>query len=339
MGVTFDPEVLVDYPEVFSYVKKYGNFTMAYSVLQEGMKYYYNNDGIFAWMPCGPFAFVLGDPLISLESQSEIIRNFVKHCKHNRIWPAVVQCGLHTAKTLVEEGFCAEPLGLEYITGIKEFSLKGKERYHLRRWYSHASKSGVVVQEVPCDDKEMWSHLKNISEVWIEMKNRNRRNRLKELRFLTRPFMGQPEEDTRCFVAICRQRPVAFIVFDPVYDNERIVGYYSNIERYLPEVPNGTPDLIRMRAMDKFREEDISILSLGLSPLHPMDIKLPISPSFKYRWISYLFYNYGERLYPFKGNAFHKEKWEEDVRPVFFCFEPMRTFPAIWEMLKVIGIK
>ncbi|WP_415713645.1 phosphatidylglycerol lysyltransferase domain-containing protein [Maridesulfovibrio sp.] len=129
----------------------------------------------------------------------------------------------------------------------------------------------------------------------------------RELSFLTRPLPKKDEEDVRFFWARREGRLLGFTGFDPIYSCGKIVGYYHNFDRICSEAVNGTSAFTLLQAIKIFQSEGKEILSLGLSPLSGMEKGYDLAGPLQI--LSQLFYKYGEKIYPFKGNAGHKSKF------------------------------
>jgi len=113
-------------------------------------------------------------------------------------------------------------------------------------------------------------------------------------------------------------------------------GYYADIVRMIPGAPNGTSDLIIATALQEFIGEKATILSLGLAPLAKL---APCSnePLFMRRLLS-LLYVAGNRIYSFKGNYFHKEKYRGEEVPVFYTTKHRNAFGELLRVFRLVGV-
>ncbi len=90
----------------------------------------------------------------------------------------------------------------------------------------------------------------------------------REVRFVSPPFVPQPEPDVGIFTAHVGERLVGFVAFDPIYTEGRIVGYTANCLRAYPSAPDGVVDFVIVTAMAVFCREGIARLSLGGAPAY-----------------------------------------------------------------------
>lgn len=317
-----------DLPE---YVTRFGSFTMAYSALQPGMRHLPVVGGTIAWMQHRRWRCALGDPFTAADGTSSAIGAFLDSCRADNARPVICQCGQATAEAAGKVGLFADAFGVEWLIDLASFDIKGKKGTHLRRWMNTALNAGVSTREVRSDDTTAFARIRSISATWLSEKEKH------ELKFMACAFRGRPEPCCRYFAAYQNGEMIAFVVFEPIFEDGKIIGYYSNADRYLKTAPNGTPVLIRLSAIDVFRAEGCRMLSLGLSPFHPANRGGPRQNPTN-ALLTRVSYNYGNFLYPFKGNAFHKEKWNCRTRPVFICHDSKIGWPAIIAAFRVNGV-
>jgi lysylphosphatidylglycerol synthetase-like protein (DUF2156 family) len=93
-----------------------------------------------------------------------------------------------------------------------------------------------------------------------------------EARFLVRPLAFGEEPDVR---KICLRASdghlVAFVVFDPIYEDGQVVGYSPAIKRRASDAPTGAEEAITKFAIERFRDEGMTTFRLGLLPLHNVE--------------------------------------------------------------------
>jgi lysylphosphatidylglycerol synthetase-like protein (DUF2156 family) len=88
------------------------------------------------------------------------------------------------------------------------------------------------------------------------------------MRFLNRRLPEREEPGTRLFfLDDPAGKPVAFIVFDPLFEKGRIVGYVTALKRRLEEAGSYAELGLTKYAIDVFKAEKLREVRLGLSPL------------------------------------------------------------------------
>jgi phosphatidylglycerol lysyltransferase len=186
------------------------------------------------------------------------------------------------------------------------------------------------VTEIDLSQYNNIPEIKALSTAWLKTKGS------KQLSFLNRPFLYQQEMNTRCFIARQHNKLIGISVFDPCYRNNKIVGYYHNIDRIAESAPHGVSPFLILEAMEVFRQEKVEILSLGMSPLYQLGAEFNYNKvSRKVLRFSYNNMNY---LYPLQGNANHKKKFSGDQQRVYFCSTKGNNLWEIFILMKSMGI-
>lgn len=321
----------VSQDDLIPYLKKYGDHCMAYSTLQAGLEYFYK-EGI-GYIPYQSFwhpvlamtgrKIVLSDPIADKKNYRELLEAFLQ--VHKKV--IFIQIRDDTAQLLHDMGYQVNQFGLETHLTVNDFSLRGKARSQIRQWRNKCEREQVDVVEAQGNDLP-WDEIKVLSQEWLEKKGGN------ELGFLTRPMVFEVEDDVRYFLAYQNDKLIAYAVFDPIYSDGEVVGYYHNVDRMQEAAPNGTSVYIILRAMDVFRQEGKQCISLGMSPLYKIREQYNHHPfttkAFKYTFKKLNF------LYPFQGNARHKKKFVGQTNKVYISGTKGMHLGEIFIMLKAL---
>jgi lysylphosphatidylglycerol synthetase-like protein (DUF2156 family) len=306
-----------------AYLRQYGTGSLSYSSLQEGLDY-------FMEPGCGYIAYslihgdaetplCLADPICSLDKMEHLIGSFLRRYKT----PIFVHISKATAEILSELGFLINEIGTETIIDIPRFSLTGAPKQFLRSQRNRAMKDGISIKE---------QHHSAISQDVLEQISRewmSRKVNKTDLSFLVRPVKYEDEVDVRKFFAYSGDRVVGFGFFDPIYSNNKIIGYLDNIHRESANVSYSVPDNIILEAMNQFKTEGKDILSLGFSAFYKVDDTGEFKFSEKLRDIFRYLHENGNYLYDFKGAAFHKSHYRpgvegcEEVKVYCACQSPI----------------
>src|SRR5438552_349996 len=118
-----------------------------------------------------------------------------------------MQIRRETADLLARGNYRIVPVGVENEIDIADYSLMGKCKRDLRHYRNRAIAGGCSVSE-EADTPELRNELKSVSDDWLPMKSWFG----KELAFLARPYLLEPEPDVRIFVARIEGRAVAFTI-------------------------------------------------------------------------------------------------------------------------------
>ena len=272
---------------------------------------------------------VLADPVCATENTEKLLDQFLKK------YPNVifVQSSRCFAEVLDKKGFQVNQFGVETDLSTN-FDLTGKARAKLRQWRNKCQREGISIVEKSIDNFENHNEIKALSERWLEKKGGS------EYSFLVRPLRYQNDQDARYFWAYSAdQKLIGFAVFDPIYSNEKITGYYHNIDRIDVSAPHGTSVSIVLHALAKFKEEGVYKISLGMSPLR---LQKGLSSELNYNlftrkafWYAFENLNY---IYPFQGNASHKGKFNGEQNPVYISSTKGTNIWQVLVMMKGIGM-
>ncbi len=312
-------------PELFY---KYGDFTMAYSVVvDETISLFESRHGILGYADTGKMRLFVGDPMCVVNDIDGLVEAFLKHSAGSRI--VGLQCSRATGEAFHRRGYNASLMGVETILDVPTFDLKGKYKAKVRKWINTARNAGLEVREGTIDGNQ--KVIREISEEWLGIKKAG------ELNVLLRPLPDQDTPHARIFFAADNVMQ-GYVVFDPLFRDGRIVGYYADICRFRRSAPNGAFDLIINTALDVFRAEGVEQLSFGLSPL--AEVRPCATDNAVVRAIARINSAYGESMYPFQGIDFHKRAYHlepQSMRKPVYCItkgcapvmDIIRTFGAV----------
>ncbi len=286
------------------FLKSYGSFPIAYSAVYDGlMKAFETPEGFISYVDHENERIVLGDPFCKSEDLPVIVDKFLKEAKKKKLSPIVLQCSRDTALAFAKHGFNANHMGVETNIDLSRFKTEGKKLARVRHWITAATKAGTIIKELPTDSQDSIDLIGAISEKWLKGKANTQ-----ELNLLTRPLVLDHEPDTRLFCAYLNDEVVAFVLFEPMYKDNKIIGYMADFVRRLDNAPKGCFDLIYQEAGNVFKQEGATILSFGLSPLADMknedNIHNPLITT-----IFNINYNYGNDMYAFQGLDTHKKAY------------------------------
>ena len=316
------------------YLEQHGSHCMAYTSLEAGLEYFVvEGMGYIAYISFKHFFWawkgrkvVLADPVCAVSNYDEMVRRFIKK------YPDVifVQASPALASVLDAQGYQVNQFGIETELPVANFDLKGRARSKLRQWRNKCQREGVVVKEQAVSDCENKEEISVMSEAWLKRKGGE------EYSFLVRPFRLETEKDVRYFWAYQNDRLLGLAVFDPIYSQGKVVAYYHNIDRIADNAPHGVSAYIILKAIEVFAQENIQYVSLGMSPLYQL------GKDYNYNKFTRdaLCYAYDKLnfIYPFKGNASHKKKFNGRRKPVYITSTRGNSLWEVFVMMKSIGL-
>ena len=314
------------FEERLDYLKKYGDHCLSYSLLQQGMHYFDVPDiGFIAFGQKWGKRFVLADPVCDTKDRERLLEEFINLGND----PVFVQISQDIAELIhARFGYYSTQFGVEINVDLEKWDLKGKKKQILRTSINHARKAGVLINE-KCSENDC----RHLTDEWL--KTRKVKNR--EIGFLIRPMNMEYQEGTRKFYAYLDGELIGFVFFDPIYSDNRVVGYVPNISRFSNKFKPGIFYPLMIHAMDTFKREGVKYLHLGLCPLAADDDVMP-GESVILRRINRLLYNHGNWIFSFKGLYFTKSRFGGTENKIFGGTREKLPVSAFLALLKLCNV-
>jgi lysylphosphatidylglycerol synthetase-like protein (DUF2156 family) len=273
--------------------RQFGTFTQAYSTaVQPGLAHFWHGEAYLAYRRKWGVACVLADPVGPPELHEPLLREFVCEFRKKCFW----QIGRPTAEILQRLGFWINEMGCDTRLELAGYDFAGKKKERLRHATNWLQKHGFDVREATFADDVTVEQVEALSEAWF----RGRRSR-KAVYFFNRPPVFADEPDVRKFFLYSPEGgPVAFVFFDPIFRDGRVIGYSPSVKRRLPDAPLRAEEGIMKVAIEQFQREGLEQVMLGLSPLagitdrefraNPL-IHMSWSRGLNAWWVNRFFYN------------------------------------------------
>jgi len=251
--------------ERLTLVRRHGDFSLAYSTaVQHNLSYFSDGDGYIAFGTKMKHHFALGDPVVDPPDRPGYIKRFVEAAGG----PWFVQIGAATAKVLAGLGYQVNRLGIDTRLQLPAHDFSGGRNETVRYSERWLVKKGFTFAE---DRRNLFlDEVSRLSENWRGARIVKRW----EMGFLNRPFSDRLGADMRRFVLHDPDGGlVAILDFDPLFSDGKVTGYTTAFKRKHVDATSHAEIGLTKFAVDRFREEGVSAVTLGLSPL------LDIEPS------------------------------------------------------------
>lgn len=316
-----------------SALRRFGDFSLAYSTAcQAGLSHWGDDAGYLAYATQWGCSFVLGDPVARADDAERLIRSFVAR----RPRTVFVQCSRATAAVAEKLGMYVNAMGVDTRLALPEFHFGGRDREWLRYASNWVTRRGMRVVEHPLEGKVL-AEVGEISRQWRQSRTFSRR----EVGFLNRPMTDRNEPDVRYFFLEDATGGLqAFVFFDPLYQDGRIVGYCTCIKRRRPDATTYAEAALMKAAIETFQNEGRETLTLGLSPLAALDeepfrynpvLRFSFRTGFRARWVNRWFY-------ALQGHAQYKRRFRGEEEPVFFASRALFNDLRIIALLRRCGV-
>lgn len=306
-------------------LRQFGDFTLAYATRTDPQLLYFGDgSGYIAFRNYWGYTYVLGDPVASDETKSKLIESFLTE------FPSSMFCQVseRTARCLHSMGYWVNEMGVDHFLDLRKYHFQGKQRASLRYATNWLQSHGYRIEEVSIDN-EIRQQMQHVIEQW-----RTQRVNKREVVFLNRQALLQDEDDVRKLILVNPLGQLeAFVFFDPLYRDGKIIGYVTAIKRRIPKATPYAEMGICKWAIEKFQKEEKEVLRLGLSPLANIENRhfrhiRPLHYSWRYLhrawWVNRYFYN-------FKGHAHFKRRFGGAEEKTYFAS------PVFFNDLRIIG--
>ena len=315
-------------------LRRFGGGTLGYSTLENTLALPLpGKRGYVSYAVKDITATMVGDPVCRSEELPLAVTTFLDFCTREGRTPTAMQVGQATADELAKRGGHANRIGFDGWLDLAsfDFELQGGKFADLRSFKNLALRNGIIVREATY--KEIpHDHVEEVSRNWLRGKVNTR-----ELGLLLRPLPPTDEPDVRKFFAFIGDELVGLVLFEPVYAEGRVIGYYSNHERYLNK-PGGIHDAILLAAMATFREEGNLSFSLGLAPFHALEDGDHPSHCPETRVIFESLRKETAAVYNFRGVSHHKKIFNPRWEPLHFWTTKANAVDQIMDIFAMIGL-
>lgn len=301
-------------------VERYGRSSLARFTLFPDKSYFFSPGGtLFAFVPKGRVALVLGDPIGPADDLPAALEAFKQQCTQNDWLPAFYQTLPDHLDIYKSKGLEALMIGQEAIVDLTTFTLEGKAGKEFRTTLNKMERLGIRAELCqPPLSPDLLQNLRDVSNEWLTNMQGN------EMRF----SMGWFDDD------YLRQSPVmiitapdgtlsAFANLIPEYQRSE---YAIDLMRRRAQIENGTMDFLFINLLRWAKEQGVATFSLGLSPLAGLGEAADNLAT--ERALNYIYENVN-RFYNFKGLHAFKEKFHPNWQPRYLLYPGLSSLPLV----------
>lgn len=322
----------------FEMVKQWGSSTLSYDTMakQYQIMTVEGINGYLAYVVREGTALMVGNPVS--DTPERLAKAFVPFCLAHGFSPCAAQISESVAAALRNAGLAVNGFGVETYILLNRIdpALKGKKYEMMRSYRNIALRYGITMQEEPIAPMNK-ATLQSISICW----KRDKKNK-DELRVLVRPVTFEVEPGVRAFFVRHGKKILGYIFFSPIYRQGKVIGYYSNVERFSTEsieIPGKFNYVkhVNFEAALTFRNEGVEFISLGLSPLYDLERAAWNDNAELKKLFEKLYFE--SELYAFQGIAEHKRRFPDAVEhAVYFAAQSGTTGEDLLHILSAVGL-
>lgn len=259
-------------------VTQFGDDPIAFSTLQDGLRYCETSYGYIAYQRVLGIDITLGPPIAAPADRADLIERFLRGSRrplfcYLRAGDAALVAGL--APNRLGRRLHLASMGLDRLIDARDTPPDATAKKPLRGARKQAQKAGFAVER--CDPEALSaSQRQRLSAITTAYLSHSQLPY--EMRFLNRPFTAtQPGGGTageRLYLLQQQAAPDAekslfgYAVLNPWYDGGKVAGYLLDIVRFLPTRQWGVYMALVDRLLADLAAAGIHQLSLGFCPLH-----------------------------------------------------------------------
>jgi phosphatidylglycerol lysyltransferase len=307
-----------DSRRVAGILERWGTSSLAPFHLLDDKSWSFSSDGeaFVGYAVVGRVAVALGGPVGDPASCDRAVEAFLARCRAQGWVPAFHQVGPDAGDRLGARGFRLLHVGDEAVVDLATFSLDGHTKKSTRSALRRVARSGHRVEELsqPIDDRTM-AELRSVSDAWLAAGGH------RERAFTVGRFDPAYLRSTRVLaVRDGDDRIVAFANVVPALRSG--VGNFDLMRRR-PEAVNGVMELLLVVMAERFRDEGLRGMTLGLAPLATIE-----GDGLGPRALR-LLRAHGGALFRYGGLAGFKARWDPVWEPRYLAYPSPLDLPRV----------
>jgi len=261
----------------------------------------------------------LGDPCGDPDAFDAAILAFRDYADLHDLTPCFYEVSETHMHHYHDAGFALFKLGETAFVSLAGFTTAGKHGESLRHSINRARRDGAEFEllEQPLD-ASLWPQLQAISDSWLA--ERHAAEKGFSLGNYNLAYLR------RSAVAVIRiqQQIVAFANLMPDYGSHSVLSI--DLMRHLPEAPPGTMDLLFVELIQYAKAQGYRYFNLGMAPLGGVGATRYARTGEK---LARLAYEYGNRLYNYKGLRSFKDKYHPEWRSTYLAYPVLTPLPML----------
>jgi phosphatidylglycerol lysyltransferase len=267
----------------------------------------------------GGYAVVLGDPVGPEAEIEPTIQRFIEYCTDND-WRVAFHQVLPDFLPIYQRlGFRKLKIGDDAIVDLPNFTLDGKEAKKLRHATNQLEKQGVrFIRYEPPITPEVMSHLKQVSDGWLQIPGRRERT------FTLGLFDYEYVRLTPVYAAVdANGTIVAFMNVIPSFCKGEAT---IDMMRHLPDTPPGIMDYLFTKLFFAMKQQGFQRFSLGMAPMAGFSEHEEASA--EERAVHYFMHQLNF-LFSYQGLLHYKAKFATIWEPRYLIYRNVLNLPRV----------
>jgi phosphatidylglycerol lysyltransferase len=241
----------------------YGYNSLVSFALDQKKRLFFSSTGraFIGYVVQGNVILAIGDPIGPPEELALILTEFLAFWRARHKAIAFWQVREELLDLYCDQRLHNLKIGEDTIIDISNFTLKGGKMANVRTSARRAEKSGIraVFYPGPITSTTHRAQMAHISRAWLTRKGG------REMGFSMGRFELETTTDQITALAVDEHDTVhAFLTFIPIYGRN---GWGLDLLRRNEEAVPGTIELLLVNALEHFKDQGATMMSLGLAPL------------------------------------------------------------------------
>ncbi|MFY7842970.1 MAG: phosphatidylglycerol lysyltransferase domain-containing protein [Rhabdochlamydiaceae bacterium] len=328
---TSDPTILSEKTDSYltQLIQKWGN-EVSLTLYDKSCLFFYSDktEGVIGYRQHKNVVVVIGEPLAQKEDKWLLTEEFRHHCQKK---------GLSLLFLTVSKEFSAQicqtwngsslEIGTHLICDLNKDPQKGSLGRVIRRKTNHAKKLGVCIYEYQSDQPSSKKELEKLTTEWLK-KRKGPQIYLADVDC----FKGQ--KGKKWFYATHEGRIVGAII---LHNLEQLSGYLVHIVMTSSSAPNGTGELLILKAMQALKQEGFKFISFGVAQIDEIGEMNGFSPF--YKWIAKIGFKIAKKMFSLDGRRKFWEKFQPIQSPSYIVFDKKNiTLKQLAALIKSLNI-
>ncbi|MCM0582547.1 bifunctional lysylphosphatidylglycerol flippase/synthetase MprF [Weissella diestrammenae] len=269
-------------------------------------------------------AVMMSDPFGVASDFKSALNAFIHEADRLGYIPVFYEVSESVAMLAHEFGYNFLKLGEEAWVDTLTFKTAGKKFANIRSEINQATAAGFefAVIQPPYTDKFLRT-LRAVSDEWLA----GREEKGFSLGFFDASYLQ------RYPIGILKRADGEIVAFATLITSQTENQMTVDLMRFSKAAPNGTMDVLFVKAFEYAREQGVTTFNLGMSPLANVGIN---SQGFIRERLANLVYQFGSRIYSFEGLHHYKNKFASSWHPYYIAYSSRSNLVIVMLALSAI---
>ncbi|WP_083078400.1 bifunctional lysylphosphatidylglycerol flippase/synthetase MprF [Actinobaculum suis] len=321
----FEPPTTEDVTRFEDFVNKWGATAYTHLYFLGDKQVFYSDDGKAALMYRSRrnTLIALGDPIGDPDSFEDLLDEFVSYAEEHGSKASIYEISAKYLAAAANTGYSFVKIGEDATVDLSCYSNVGNKGKIFRRMRNRMGEKGTHFEMVmPPFTEEFIREIRDVSDAWLN----GREEMGFSLGFFDTNYLS------RAPIAVVRgpERVEGFASLMPMEDGVASV----DIMRIRPDAPGGTMDGIFVSLIEWAKENGYAHFNLGMAPLSNTGTRRHSRA--QERIVRYI-YDFGNRMYNFKGLRSYKEKFKPRWHSRYLVYSgPSSLAPTLVNLINLV---